>query len=68
VPDKLFKLCEAIGQCGWARLQNQGRFDFVDMLVLHGRNAVEASSRCNPVAAYLEDIQKGVASLQPYLT
>src|SRR5260370_37096278 len=28
-------------------LQNQGRFDFVDILVLHGRNAVEASSRRN---------------------
>src|SRR5260370_35086578 len=28
-------------------LQNQGRFDFVDILVLHGRNAAEASSHRN---------------------
>ena len=27
--------------------QNQGRFDFAEILVLHGWDAVEASPRCN---------------------
>jgi hypothetical protein len=30
-----------------ARRQNQGRFDFAKILVLHGWDAVEASPRCN---------------------
>src|SRR5580704_1882245 len=41
------KLREAIGQCGRPGPQNRGRFNFVEILVLHGWDAVEASPRCN---------------------
>jgi hypothetical protein len=48
-PDDLLKVREAIGQCGGPGLQNQGRLDFVEMVMLHRRNAVEASPRHDPL-------------------
>ena len=43
--DNSLKLREAIGQSRGTRLQNQGRFDFVEILVSHSRDLPKASSR-----------------------
>ena len=51
--DNSLKLREAIGQCGGPRLQNQGRFDFIEMLMLHRRNAVKARPRRDPLGSKL---------------
>jgi hypothetical protein len=46
---RVVELRKAFSQSRRSRLQNQGRLDLVEVLMLHRRNAVEASSRCNPL-------------------
>jgi hypothetical protein len=49
--DNSLKLREAIGQCGRPGLQDQGRLDFVEILVLHGWDSVEANPRRDTLLA-----------------
>jgi hypothetical protein len=61
----IYFLDATLASGGRSRLQNQRRIDFVQILMLHGRSSVEASSRCNalrpePLAAPRADDQIGL--------
>src|SRR3984893_9361643 len=51
--DHSLQLREAIGQGCRARLQDQRRFDFIHVLVLHGWSSIEARPRHHPLGPKL---------------